>query len=134
MARKLLTILLAALLPTLPGAGSVSATTRADEARSAAKVKEKIVELGTGRQAHIELTLRDGTTLKGYVSGWDETEFVVVDAKSGVATTVMYPQVKTIKKSHGFSTAEKIGIGVAGGMGALLLVGTYCNHHGCKGW
>lgn len=134
MARKLLTLLLAALLPTLPCVTSVSATTCADEARSAAKVKEKTVEMGTGRQARIELTLRDGTTLKGYVNGWDETEFVVVDAKSGVATTVMYTQVKTIKRSHGLSTGEKIGIGVAGGMGALLLVGTYCNHHGCKGW
>lgn len=134
MARKLSTIVLAALLLTLPCVTSVGATARADEARLAAKVKEKVVEMGTGRQARIDLTLRDGTTLKGYVSGWDETEFVVVDAKSGVATTIMYPQVKTIKRSHGFSTAEKIGIGVAGGMGALLLVGTYCNHHGCKGW
>jgi hypothetical protein len=134
VARKLLTILLAALLLSVPCVGSASATSRADEARSAAKVKDKIVELGTGRQAGLELKLRDGTTLKGYVSEWDETEFVVVDAKSGVATTVTYPQVQTIKRSHGLNRAEKIGIGVAGGMGALLLIGTYCNHHGCKGW
>jgi len=132
--RQILTLLLAALLLTLPCVTSVGATKGEDEARSAAKVKDEIARLGTDAQARIELKLRDGVKLKGYVSELDETEFVVVDAKSGVATTVTYPQVQTIKTRHGLSRAEKIGIGVAAGMGALLLFGTYCNHYGCKGW
>jgi NMD protein affecting ribosome stability and mRNA decay len=133
--RKVLTLSLVVLLiGGLCVTCVVAASKREEEARSAAKVKSEVAKLGTGQQARVELKLRDGSEFKGYVREWDETEFVVVDAKSGVATTVTYPQVQTIKRSHGLSTAEKIGIGVAGGMGAVLLIGTYCNHHGCKGW
>lgn len=134
MFRKVSTLSLVLLLISGLCVVPVGAAGKREEARAAAKVKSEIAKLGTGQQARVELKLRDGTEFKGYVREWDETEFVVVDDKSGVATTVTYPQVQTIKRGHGLSTAEKIGIGVAGSMGVLLLIGTYCNHHGCKGW
>jgi hypothetical protein len=134
MPRKLLALIIAVLLLNLLCVVPVGAATRReDEARSAEKVKDEIARLGTGQQARIELKLRDGTKLKGYVSELDETHFVVVDAKSSVATTVAYPQVHKVKGNN-LSRGVKIAIAVSAAMGALLLIGAWCNAKGCRGW
>lgn len=52
----------------------------------------------------------------------DETEFVVVDAKAGDATTVLYPQVQKVK-GHNLATGVKIAIGV---VVVLALIGVFC--------
>ena len=96
-----------------------AATTPPDEAKHTAKVKAAIAKLGTGPDARVEVKLRDGMKLKGYVSASDNGGFVVTDAKSGAATPVTYPQVKKIKGNN-LSTGAKIAIGV-GIVAAILL-------------
>jgi hypothetical protein len=133
MLRKLLTLSLALILLGCLWLTAARAATKPEAAaRATARLKSEIVKLAD-QQAGIEFNLTDGTSLVGHVRTWSETEFVVVDAKSGAASTLTYPQVLKVKR-HGLNTAEKIGIGVAASMGVLLLIGTYCNHKGCPGW
>ena len=126
MSKKLLALTLAVLLANLFCVAPVAAATKQeDEARHAEKVKGEIARLGTGPKAHIEVSLRDKAKLKGYVRESDATRFVVVNAKTGAATTVLYPQVRQVKGNN-LSTGVKIAIGVGVAVGILLLVGGLC--------
>ena len=126
MSKKLLALTLAVLLANLFCVAPVAASTKqADEARHAEKVKDEIARLGTGPKAHIEVSLRDKAKLKGYVRESDATRFVVVDAKTGAATTVLYPQVQKLK-GNTLSTGVKIAIGVGLFVGVLLLATGLC--------
>ena len=88
------------------------------EARFAEKVKANVLKLGTGQAARVKIKLRDKTKLEGYISATDGEGFTVIDPKTGMATTVAYPQVKSVKGNN-LSTGAKIAIGV--GIGAALL-------------
>ena len=74
-----------------------------------------------GRDARVEVKLRDKTKLKGYISEAGEASFIVVDAKMGVATTVAYPQVKQVKGNN-LSTGARIAIAVGLSIALLLVV------------
>ena len=86
------------------------------EAQFVAKVKAGILKLGTGPAAPVEIKLRDGTKLKGYVAEAGDDHFVIVD-KTGASTEVAYPQVKQAKGNN-LSTGVKIAII----MGIILVV------------
>ncbi|SRR5258707_359035 len=95
--KNFLITVLAALMINLLCVTAAPANPRADkDARYAAKVKAGILKLGTGPAAHVEVKLRDGTKLKGYVAEAGEDHFVVVD-ETGASTEVPYPQVKQVK-------------------------------------
>ncbi len=68
MLKRLLTLMLAALLAQLAHAPAAAATKAEKEARLAEKVRAAVARLGTGREAVVELKLRDKTRLKGYVA------------------------------------------------------------------
>ena len=126
MSRKLLALTIAALLISLLCVAPVNASTKPDdEAKFAAKVKTEIARLGTGPEARIEVSLRDKTNLKGYVSEADDTHFAVVNAKTGKATTVAYPQVRKVKGNN-LSTKAHIAIGIAVTVGLLVLIYKFC--------
>jgi hypothetical protein len=91
------------------------------EARFAQKVHSEISKVGTGPNARIELRLRDKTTLKGYVSEVGAESFVVVDDKTGSATTVTYPQVKQVRGNN-LATGWKIAIGIGIFIGVMLIL------------
>lgn len=61
------------------------------------KVRAGIVKLGTGPDAKIQVTLKDGTKLKGYVRDANHEQFVLVDSQGNV-TPVKYPQVNHFSK------------------------------------
>lgn len=90
------------------------------DAPLAEKIKSEIAKLGTGSEARIEVKLRDKTKLKGHLSEVSGESFVVVDQKTGAATTVTYPQVKQVRGNN-LSTGVKIAIGV-GIVFAVLLI------------
>src|SRR5260370_30600840 len=116
MKNFLITVLAALMINLLCGT-SAPANPRADEdGRYAAKVKAGMLKLGTGPAAHVEVKLRDGTKLKGYVAEAGEDHFVVVD-ETGASTEVPYPQVKQVK-GNSLSTGVKIAIVV----GIILVV------------
>ena len=81
------------------------------EARFAEKVKTSVLKFGTGEAARVKIKLRDKTKLAGYISEADAEGFTVIDSKTGTATTVSYPQVKSVQGNN-LSTGANIAIGV----------------------
>jgi hypothetical protein len=121
MLKKLLSLLLAVLLINFVGMPNAYAASKAEkEARLAEKVKANVLKFGTGAGARVKVKLRDKTKLEGYISVADEEGFTVTDLKTGNATRVAYPQVKTVK-GHNLSTGAKIAIGVGIAQPSFLL-------------
>jgi len=119
MIKKFVSLILAVLLLNA-GMGTVYAKPNTEkEARYAEKIKQAIAKLGAGETALVKIKLRDKTKLEGFVSAVGDDSFVVTDIKTGVATTVAYPQVKKVKGNN-LSTGAKIAIGV--GIAAVVLV------------
>lgn len=120
MLKRLISVSLIVLLLNLVGMIPAYANSQDEaQARSIRKIKDGIMKLGTGETARVQLTLRDGRKLKGYVREAGEDSFVVVDAKTGDATTVAYPQVKEIKGNN-LASGVKIGLKVAAVVGIVL--------------
>ena len=128
MLRRILSLALAASLLGVAGAKPAYADSKAEkEARFAEKVKAGISRLGTGTEARVELKLRDKRKLKGYISEAGADGFSVVDAKTGVATTVTYPQVQKVK-GHNLSTGAKIAIGLGVAVAVLVILLIFENY------
>ena len=81
------------------------------EAKFADNVKINVVKLGTGKEARVEVKLKDGTKIKGYISEINDNGFVVVNDKTGTSTEIPYPQAKQVKGNN-LSTGVKIAIAV----------------------
>ncbi len=121
MLKKYLSLTLVVLVAHMICAAPAIAKSKAEkEIEFAGKVKAGIAKIGTGPEARVKLKLRDKTKLEGYISEAGENSFVVTDAKTGVATTVAYPQVKTVKGNN-LSKGAWITIGVIAGIGVVLL-------------
>ena len=120
--KKLLTMIVAGLVLSAVSVRPVWASSNVEkEVRFAGKVKSGIEKVGSGREARVEIKLRDKTRLKGYVSEIGENEFVVTDIKTGASNKVAYADVKQIKGNN-LSTGAKIGIGIGIGVGLTILV------------
>jgi hypothetical protein len=87
------------------------------ESRRIEKVKAGVAKLGVGRDARIDIKLKDKTKLSGYLSQVNDDSFVVSDLKTEAATTVAYPEVAQVR-GHNLSTGVKIAIGI----GIVVLV------------
>jgi len=119
MLKRTFVFALALLVLNVAGARVAFAKTEAEKrAQFAVKVKTNLLKLGTGESARVKVKLRDKTKLEGYVSAAGEEGFTVVDRKTGVATAVAYPQVKSVQGNN-LSTGAKIAIGV--GVVALII-------------
>jgi hypothetical protein len=119
MFKKLLSLSLVALLINLAGVTPAYAATKEEkQALFTEKVKGSVLKLGTGEAARVKVKLRDKTKVAGYISSADGEGFTVVDAKTGMATTIAYPQVKSVKGNN-LSTGAKIAIGV--GIAAAII-------------
>lgn len=120
MLKKVLSLVLTGLLINVVAISSY-ARSQDDQARKIEQVKENVRKLGVGEEARVEVKLQDGRKLKGYIREAGEDNFTVIDSKSGTATTVDYSQVKQLKGSNR-STAAKVGINVAKGIGVVAVV------------
>jgi hypothetical protein len=119
MFKKLLSLTLVALLINLAAAAPAYAASREEkEARFTEKVKASVLKFGTGEPARVKIKLRDKTKLAGYISAADGESFTVIDSKTGMATTIAYPQVKSVQGNN-LSTGAKIAIGV--GIAATII-------------
>lgn len=122
MFRQLLSLVLVALLVGSAAMKPVYAGSKEDkQARFAGKVKASVLKLGTGEASRVKVTLRDKTKLEGYVSAAGEETFAVTDLKTGLATTVAYPQVRSVKGNN-LSTGAKIAIGAGVAAAVVLLI------------
>jgi hypothetical protein len=112
MFRKLMTVLLVALVINLAGARLAYADSKEEkQARFAEKIKANVLKLGIGESSRVKVKLReDQGKLEGYISEAGAETFTVTNRKTGVATKVAYPQVKSIQGNN-LSTGAKIAIG-----------------------
>ena len=121
MFRKLVTLLLVVTVLNLAGARLAYAESKEEkQARFAEKVKANVLKLGTGESTRVRVKLRDQAKLEGYISDAGAETFTVTNKKTGVATTVAYPQVKSIQGNN-LSTGAKIAIG-AGVAAAIIFI------------
>lgn len=93
-----------------------------------ANVKKRIVKLGTGSEAKVQVKLQDKTKLKGYVSKIAEDSFVVTDPKTNAETTVSYPNVTELRTK--MSTGEIITVSVLAAVGAVFLLSFIVSRYG----
>ncbi len=122
MFRKLFSLALVALLLNSVGMRLAYADSKEEkQARFAEKVKVNVQKLGTGETARVKVKLRDKTKLEGYISAIREEDFTVTDRKTGAATTIAYPQVKSVKGNN-LSTGAKIAIGAGIAAAVILLI------------
>lgn len=122
MFKKYLTLALAVLVINLSLGVSVFAGRKADkEARFAEKVKASVARLGTGENARIEVKLKDGAKLKGYVSEIGDAGFVVTNAETKTATPVSYSNAKQVKGNN-LSNGVYLAIGIAGIAAFIALI------------
>lgn len=121
MLKKVLSSLLAALVLNAVGVSPAYAQPKQEnEAQRIEKVKKNTRKLGTGPEARVEVKLLDNRKLKGYLKEVGEESFVVVDEKTGAATTVDYLQVKQIKGRNRL-TAARVGLNI--GKGVAIVAG-----------
>ncbi|WP_376793856.1 hypothetical protein [Thermogemmatispora sp.] len=122
MFKRYLSLTVIALLINLVCVTSGAASTNPEkEARAAAKVKAGILRLGTGTEARVKVKLKDNRKVEGYISEAGEDSFVVVNPKTGEATTVPYPQVQQVKGNN-FSRRTVIVIGIVVGLVILAAI------------
>ena len=119
MFKKVVTVLLVTLVINLTGVRLAYADSNEEkQARFAEKIKANVLKLGTGGSTRVKVKLRDNAKLEGYLSDAGAETFTVTDRKTGVATTVAYPQVKSVQGNN-LSTGAKIAIGV--GIAATII-------------
>jgi len=122
MFRKLTTLLLVALIINLAGVRLAYAESKEEkQARYAEKIKSNVLKLGTGESTRVKVKLRDKAKLEGFISDAGPETFTITDRKTGVATTVAYPQVKSVQGNN-LSTGAKIAIGVGIAAGIIFLI------------
>jgi len=126
MSKRIVALVLVWVLFNLAGVIVAHADSKEEkQALFAEKVKASVLKLGTGETAQVKVQLRDKTKLEGYISAADEDGFTVTNSKTGVATSVVYPQVKSVKGNN-LSTGAKIAIGI--GIAAVILVLIFKDH------
>ena len=122
MLKKIVCLVLTGLLINTISVNAAYADSKEErQARFTERVKAGIARLGTGPDARVEVRLQDKTKLKGYLSEVTEEHFVVADAKTGVATQVLYPQVKQVKGQN-LSSGGRIAVALALSAAALIAV------------
>ena len=122
MFEKLLSLALAVLLTGMITCVPASAQSQAEkDPQQAEKVKAKVTKLGAGKQARVEVKLKDNTRLKGYIGEIAEEYFTLIDPKHGTVTPVPYAQVQQIKNTN-HSAAYALGLGAAVIGGVILVV------------
>ena len=120
MFKKYLTLILTILVLNLSLSTFALAETKAEkEAKFAQKVKTEVTKLGVGTEAKVEVKLKDGTKLKGYISNIGEESFSVTNEKTGAITEVPYPNAKQVKGNN-LSTGMEIAIGLGIFFGAIF--------------
>jgi hypothetical protein len=117
MSKKILTLALACLVALAQT--SVCAASQATKG-DAATIEQ--VRAGLGNGARVTAKMKDGTRHKGYVSERRETEFVLRDPKTGVATTIAYGDVASVEISRGHPAVKHALIGAGIAVGAVFLL------------
>jgi hypothetical protein len=123
MVKRTLSMLLAVLLVNLALAPRTFAKTgeKSNDVKFIEKLRTNLHNQGVGVSSKIELKLKDGTKIKGYVSEIKDDEFIVVNEKTGQNNNVPYPQVKQAKGNN-WSQKQWIGLIAVVGLVAFVMI------------
>lgn len=116
IAPLMLLILNLAITPTVWASGNAE-----KEAKLTEKVKVGIAKLGTGTESKVNLKLKDGTKLKGFISEISVDGFIVKNEKTSESVSVPYSSVKQLKGNN-LSNDVLVIIGFAALIAVLLIV------------
>ena len=119
MPKRLPALIIAFLIATLSIQPTALAQSQEKGARSAEQIKTDVAAIGAG--ARVQVKLRSGSSLTGYVSQMGENDFVLTKAREGTKQTVAYADVERVKVKNEkkVSTAGKVLII----MGVMYVIG-----------
>ena len=112
----LVALLIGGLIHTTTLAGPVMAMSPTDT--QVGQVRRAVAAMPTGPEALVAVTLKNRTTVTGYVERVGASSFIVTDPATGVSTQVPYANVRVLNK---MSTGAKIQAGVVGAVVLLWL-------------
>lgn len=134
--KRFLVSMLAILLINFLFVPFAPAQTATRDARSAAKVKARIMSLGAGPTARVSVKLRDGATVEGYVFEAGEDHFTIVDESSGAKRDIGYAQVKQVKvrevnqvRRNNLSKGANNVVAIAGAVVVAIVVLFFVQQH-----
>jgi hypothetical protein len=78
------------------------------------KIRSKVLKMGVGVNARVEVKLRDNTQFRGYINDAAQDSFTVVESGTGSRKTVSYADTQSVKKAgSGVSAKTWIILGAA---------------------
>jgi len=117
---SLLIVLLITLTTTV---GAHPSDDHEKEMRRVENIRVQIRKLGIGEDARIDLQLRDGRKLKGYIVESSADSLRVHDGATNSVVDVQYPSVKKAKGQN-LSTGAKIAI-IAGVIAGVVILAIF---------
>jgi hypothetical protein len=114
MFRRAFAIMLSGILLVTAFAFQPALAQTGNDTQAIEKVRARVQKIGVGRNARVEVKLRDNTQLKGYISSAEQDSFTVTDTKTGLTRTVSYADSSSVKKAgSGLSAKSWIILGAA---------------------
>jgi len=99
MLRRTFAIMLSGLLLlTAFGFQGAGAQSLRDQ-QATEKLRTRVLKMGVGTNARVEVKLRDNTQLNGYISDAGQDSFSVVEKQTGSSKTVSYADTLSVKKA-----------------------------------
>lgn len=127
MLRKFISTILVVVI--LIQAGGYAVFAQDKSVKKIEQVKEKVTKLGTGEKAKVQVTLINGSKVKGYISQINSKNFVVTDEKSAATTEIQFSEVDKLA-GRNLSTGKKVLIGFGIGVAIYLLIGLILLQYG----
>ena len=127
-------VLIWLLLVTSNSAVILAQTSSEKDGSSAAKIKEAIRNISTGKNKRVSVKKKDGTKLKGTVGQTDNDSFTMTDSNTNQSVEILYSDVAKVSgrssKGNKIALGVLIGAAAVGGiiLGSLLL--TRCRNEG----
>ena len=108
MFRNTLAIMLSGLLlVTAFGFQGAGAQTLSDQ-QATDKIRTKVLKMGVGVNARVNVKLRDNSQFRGYISDANQDSFTVVESQTGSSKTVSYADTQSVKKGGGGVSAKTL--------------------------
>ena len=99
MLRRTFAIMLSGLLLlTALGFQGAGAQSLGDQ-QATEKLRTKVLKIGVGMNARVQVKLRDNTQLNGYISDAGQDSFTVVEKQTGSSKTISYADTLSVKKA-----------------------------------
>jgi hypothetical protein len=86
------------------------------------KVKAEVAKRVANNKTKVKVKLRTGDELKGQIDQSDDSGFTLTQDKTNKPVHISYAEVQKVSGRGGLSTAAKIGIVAAIGVGVLAIV------------